>query len=87
MHQVRFGGMHDRHRFADNPCNTSSDEDATDDEELRTDSYGKRQHRLAKAAYNRAAEPHPQLVPDAVPGQRKRGLFNYFPNLSHFPNI
>jgi hypothetical protein len=39
---------------------------------LRTDSYGKRQNRLAKAAYTRAAEPHPQLVPDAVPGQRKR---------------
>ena len=72
MHQVRFGGMHDRHRFADNPCNTSSDEDATDDEELRTDSYGKRQNRLARAAHNRAAEPHPQLVPDPVPGQRKR---------------
>ncbi len=34
MHQVRFGGMHDRHRFADNPRNDFSDEDATDDEEL-----------------------------------------------------
>ncbi len=41
MHQVRFGGMHDRHRFADNPRNDSSDEDATDDEELRSDPYGK----------------------------------------------
>jgi hypothetical protein len=50
MHQVRFGGMHDRHRFADNPCNDSSDKDATDDEELRSDPYGRRRNRLAKTA-------------------------------------
>jgi hypothetical protein len=50
MHQVRFGGMHDRHRFADNPRNDSSDEDATDDEDLRSDPYGRRRNRLAKTA-------------------------------------
>ncbi len=72
MHQVRFGGMHDRHRFADNQLNNSSDEEATDDEELRTDPCGKHRNRLAKTARNRAAEPHHKLVPDVVLDRRKR---------------
>jgi hypothetical protein len=72
MHQVRFGGMHDRHRFADNPRNDSSDEDATDDEELRSDPYGRRRNRLAKTAGIRAAELHHKLVPDTVLDKRKR---------------
>jgi ribonuclease HI len=72
MHQVRFGGMHDRHRFADNPRNDSSDEDATDDEELRSDPYGRRRNRLAKTAGIRAAELHHKLVPDTVLDRRKR---------------
>ncbi len=41
MHQVRFGGMHGSKRAGDTQHNNFSDEDATDDEELRTDPFGK----------------------------------------------
>ncbi len=64
--------MHDRHWFSDNPRNDSSDEDATDDEELLSDPHGKRQNRLAKTACIRAAELHHKLVPDTVLDKRKR---------------
>jgi hypothetical protein len=50
MHQVRFGSMHCRKRFTDNQRNICSDEEATDDEELQTDPFGKRRSRLAMAA-------------------------------------
>ncbi len=72
MHQINFGGIHDKHRFADNQRNKISDEEATDDEELRTYPYGKRRNRLANTACSRAVEPHSKLVTDAVPGKLKR---------------
>jgi hypothetical protein len=49
MHQVRFGGMHDRKRTADNRQNNSSDGEETDDDELQTDPSGRRRTRLAQA--------------------------------------
>ena len=37
MHQVRFGGLYGRKRFADSRQNNSSEDEVTDDEELRSD--------------------------------------------------
>jgi hypothetical protein len=42
MNQVHYGGMHGRTRAADNQQNNITDDEPTDDEELRTDPTGKR---------------------------------------------
>jgi hypothetical protein len=48
MHQVRFGGMYGRQRAADIRQNNSSDDEVTDDEELRSEPSGRRGKRLAR---------------------------------------
>jgi hypothetical protein len=49
MHQVRFGGMHGRKRSANDQLNNTSNAEANDDEELRTDPTGKRRSNLMGA--------------------------------------
>ncbi len=67
MHQVSFGGLHDRKSTANKRQNNSSDYEETDDEDLRTDPSGRRRTRLAQATCSKPAELQELRVSGTTP--------------------